>query len=89
MNGKKLIPYSIYNNKRVIVQEIFIAHQMVIPRISFNFKTNKIIISEMIFQEALCNNLFDSEIYPATISINKMIFTLDKRFVIFLHETSI
>lgn len=43
----------------------------------------------MIFQEALCNNLFDSEIYPATISINKMIFTLDKRFVIFLHETSI
>lgn len=71
------------------VQEIFIAHQMVIPRISFNFKTNKIVISKMIFQEALCNNLFDPEIYPATIFINKIIFTLGKRFVIFLHETSI
>lgn len=62
---------------------------MVIPRISFNFKTNKIVITKMIFQEALCNNLFDPEIYPVTIFINKMIFTLGKRFVIFLHKTSI
>lgn len=62
---------------------------MVIPRISFNFKTNKIVISKMIFLETLHNNLFDPEIYPATIFINKMIFTLGKRFVIFLHETSI